>query len=188
MIAAERIRKVIDFIAAGHSQREAERLADVSHSTFSRYVQHSRLRENAFVFDGHYLFEHVEAARMRAAELQQVTPWPRRGASQFERVAQPEPEELSAHAVELLDSAPPGVVASDPLLNHPRAHWSANGDLRPQLADAVDRGTLGGRIDGGGYGRQAPPQDPTRTLVSTRRYNYSERVKTGPLTVHIIKK
>lgn len=189
MISPEKIRKVIDLIGDGHSQREAEKLADVSHSTFSSYMQKSRLRENAFVFDGHYLHEHVEAARMRAAELARQKA--RRGASNFERVVQPDefdPAELNAHAVELLDNAPPGVVASDPLLNHPRAHWSVNSDLRPQLADAVDRGTLGGRIDGGGYGRQAPPQDATRSLVSTRRYSYSERVHTGPLRVHVIKK
>jgi hypothetical protein len=187
------MRRLIECIARGHSMRGAERECDVSHSAVALWMKRSRVRDNRYVLDGRFFHEHIDEARAQAATLERQIA--RRGASDFERTAQPEPVEFdpaemepNAHKVELLDAAPPGVNANDPLLRHPRATWSVNSDLRPQLADAVESGTLAGRIDGGGYGRQAPPQDATRTTVATRRYSFAERVKTGPLTVHIIKR
>jgi len=185
------MRRLIECIARGHSMRGAERECDVSHSAVALWMKRSRVRDNRYVLDGRYFHEHIDAARRQAATLERQ--FARRGASDFERVAQPQPVEFdpaemepNAHKVELLDAAPPGVNANDPLLRHPRAHWGVNAGLRPQLAD-VEHGSRAGRIDGGGYGRQAPPEDATRTTVATRRYSYAERVKTGPLAVHIVK-
>ena len=179
------MRRLIECIATGHSMRGAERDCDVSHSAVALWMQRSRARDNKYVVDGRYFHEHIDAAKatFRLAQIAE------QAALDEEQVRQePEPVEFDTtkdtHKVELLDAAPPGVNSNDPLLRHPRAHWSVNADLRPQLADAVEQGSRAGRIDGGGYGRQAPPMDPTRTTVATRRYSYAERVKFGPLRVH----
>ncbi len=189
MTPCELMREYVDAVAAGHSGRSAERACGLSHSTVSRWLKLSRERNNDYVFDEHYFHEHVETAKAIVAQRDQLSPWPRRGAAQIERLA-PEPEQefdpaAEAHKVELLATAPPGPRSpeanADPWLRHPRAHWSVNSDLRPALADAVAGGTRAMRIDAAGRGKQAPPADETRTVVSSRRYTYSERVRTGPL-------
>ena len=188
MTPFEMMREYVDAVAAGHSGRSAERVCGLSHSTVSRWLKLSRERNNDYVFDEHYFHELVDEARAIVAQREQLSPWPRRGAAQIERLA-PEPEQEfdpAAEAHKQSYSPPRRPVRSpeakaDPLLKNIRAHWSVNSDLRPALADAVAGGTRALRIDAAGRGKQAPPAEPTSTIVSSRRYSYSERVRTGPL-------